>query len=216
MNRAEKKLRKLLLISLGSAGCLIGVPHAWAGHFRSWSIVPQFDAPGLLQLWLVPLIILLTLTALVAWFLILARRRTLQTHMKPLIGVYLLKTAIPPVFLLSVVSILLAMHYYEARYIILGGYLLLAAAGVYLSGLSWRRTRYEVMHYKILTSTGVLAARTREIPMEEVLGVMVKRPSLVDYLFGTGSVVIRTRGLRVTWDAVPSPDDVVERIGVGR
>ena len=214
MNGAEKGYR-LVLISLGLAGYSWMLPIAWAGHFRSWSIVPRFDVPELLQFWLVPMIIFSTLAALAISFLVIARGKFWQRDLKPLPGVYLFKTAIPPAFFMAVIFFILAMHYYEARFTIMGVYLLLMGVAVYLSVLSWKKTGYEIGKNRLLTRKGVIEDRVHEIPLGEVIGVLVLRPSWVDYLFDTGSVVIRTREGRVSWQAVPSPEEVVRRIGVG-
>lgn len=213
MTSKKKRAEKLGLISLGFLGYTILLPQGSAGSFRTWSIVQRFDIPSLFEFWLVPMIIAGSLVVLTLVLAVAAsRKKAGEALIKPVAGVYLIKAAFPPVFFLALVFILLSMHYFEMRFLLLGAYILFAILILGLSIRSWMETEYEIRGDTVITREGWLIKKIFETNLGEIRGVLVKRPSILDYLFDTGSVVLRTKEGRITWLAVPFPEQIPRRL----
>jgi hypothetical protein len=213
MTGIKKTAEKLGFISLGFLGYTLLLPQGSAGHFRTWSLVPRFDIPSLFEFWLVPMIIAATLVVLIIVLAVSASRKTAgKALIRPVAGVYLIKAAIPPVFFLALIFALLSMQYFEVRFLLLGAYISFVALILGLSIRSWRETKYEIRGDMVITREGLLKKKVLVTGTEELRGVLVKKPSILDYLFDTGSVILRTRGGRITWHAVAFPEQIMQRI----
>lgn len=87
---------------------------------------------------------------------------------------------------------------------------LLAVAVVFLMWwlmipvLRWRTTRYEITTLRVRVRTGIIVQNGRDFPLSRIVNISY-RTSLLDRIFGSGTVVLETAGEHgdVTLDEIP-------------
>lgn len=70
--------------------------------------------------------------------------------------------------------------------------------------LRWRTTRYEVTTLRVRVRTGIIIQNGRDFPLSRIVNISY-RTSLLDRLFGSGTIVLETAGEHgdVTLDEIP-------------
>lgn len=184
----------------------LALPSVEASKFRTWSLVPRFDIPSLLDFWISTIIIACLLVSITAILLLVSLKKGEHTHstLKPVLGAYVLKRFFPPAFIFGAIFALLSLHRFEERFLILGAYILILLILLLLALRSWRAESYELNGDKLVTASGAL--KGAEIHVSEIRGVMVKRPSIIDHLLGTGEVIFSTGSGTLRWRDVAYPE----------
>lgn len=70
--------------------------------------------------------------------------------------------------------------------------------------LRWRTTRYDVTTLRVRVRTGILVQNGRDFPLSRIVNISY-RQSLLDRIFGSGTIVLETAGEHgdVTLDEIP-------------
>jgi uncharacterized membrane protein YdbT with pleckstrin-like domain len=79
--------------------------------------------------------------------------------------------------------------------------------------LRWRTTTYELTTRRVRIRTGILARNGRDFPLSRIVNISY-RTSLLDRMFGSGTVVLETAGEHgdLTLDQIPHVQRVQSRL----